>query len=69
MKRAWPLWVAPVVLVSALAAQQPVRPVPLKVGERIPEFHAVDQYGKDRRFGDLVGPKGLVLFFYKSADW
>jgi hypothetical protein len=69
MRRAWFLYVVPVILVFALAAQKPVRPVPLKVGEKIPDFHAADQYGKDRRFSDLVGPKGLVLFFYKSADW
>ncbi len=69
MKNAWLLWMTPLFLVSALAAQRQVRPVPLKVGERIPEFQAVDQYGKERRFGDLAGPKGLVLFFYKSADW
>jgi hypothetical protein len=69
MRRAWFLWMAPFNLVFALAAQTQVRPVPLKVGERIPDFHAVDQYGKEHRFGDLVGPKGLVLFFYKSADW
>jgi peroxiredoxin len=60
---------APVILVLASAAQKPVRPDTLKVGKHIPDFHAVDQFGKDRRFGDLVGPKGLVLFFYKSADW
>jgi len=69
MRRAWFLYMVPVILVFALAAQKPARPVPLKVGEKIPDFHSVDQYGKDRRFSDLVGPKGLVLFFYKSADW
>ncbi len=66
MKSAWFLLTTPLFLISVLAAQ---RQVPLKVGERIPEFQAVDQYGKERRFSDLVGTKGLVLFFYKSADW
>ena len=69
MRRAWFLWMAPFLLVSAAAMQKQVRPDPLKVGERIPDFRAEDQYGKERRFGDLVGPQGLVLFFYKSADW
>ncbi len=45
------------------------RPVPFGVGDRIPEFHAPDQDGKDRQFADLVGAKGLVIFFFKSADW
>ncbi len=69
MSRARFLTTAPFFLALALSAQNQTRPVPLKVGERIPDFHAVDQSGKDRRFGDLVGPNGLVLFFYKSADW
>lgn len=69
MKRVWVLWIAPFILVFTLAAQRQVRPVPLKVGEHIPDFHAVDQYGKEHRFSDLAGTKGLVLFFYKSADW
>ncbi len=69
MRRAWLPFIVTFILASALAAQRPGRPVPLKVGEHIPDFHAVDQFGKERRFSDLVGPKGLVLFFYKSADW
>jgi copper chaperone CopZ len=39
------------------------------VGAAIPAFTAVDQHGKTRRFEDLRGPKGLVLLFYRSADW
>ena len=69
MRRACIIPMAAIFLVFASAAQKAERPIPLKVGEQIPDFHAVDQYGKERRFGDLVGPKGLVLFFYKSADW
>ncbi len=48
---------------------QASRPVPFGVGDRIPEFRAPDQDGKERQFSDLVGPKGLVIFFFKSADW
>ena len=39
------------------------------LGAVIPPFTAVDQQGKPRRFEDLRGPKGLVLLFYRSADW
>ena len=45
------------------------RPTPLKPGDSIPPFRAVDQAAKERTFRDLRGPKGLVLFFHKSADW
>ncbi len=69
MRRFRLLLAAPYILAFALAAQNQARPVPLKVGDHVPDFRAVNQYGKERGFGDLVGPKGLVLFFYKSADW
>ena len=39
------------------------------IGRRIPRFTAPDQHGKPRSFEDLRGPKGLVLLFYRSADW
>ncbi len=69
MRRAWLLWIAAVFLILPVNAQTRSRPAPLKVGEHIPGFHAIDQFGKERRFGDLTGPKGLVIFFFKSADW
>jgi peroxiredoxin len=28
-----------------------------------------DQTGQSRTFLDLRGPSGLVLVFYRSADW
>jgi len=39
------------------------------VGERVPPFHALDQHGRDRDFSSLRGPDGLVLVFFRSADW
>jgi hypothetical protein len=54
---------------SVATAWPQSRPTPLKAGDRIPSFHAMDQAGKERTFRDLAGPKGLVLFFHKSADW
>jgi peroxiredoxin len=39
------------------------------VGEKIPSFQAVDQDGRVRTFADLGGPQGLVLLFFRSADW
>lgn len=38
-------------------------------GKAIPSFHALDQFGKERDFADLRGPNGLVMLFFRSADW
>jgi len=39
------------------------------VGERVPDFAAPDQNRRMRRLADLRGPRGLVLVFFRSADW
>jgi peroxiredoxin len=40
------------------------------VGSTAPDIGArLDQLGKPRRLPDLVGKNGLVLFFFRSADW
>lgn len=41
----------------------------LKVGDGIPAFRAADQFGKERDFDNLKGPNGLVMLFFRSADW
>ncbi len=73
MKTAGSLLLALLLLVASPAAQragqQRTRPIPFGVGDSIPLFRAPDQDGKERQFSDLVGPKGLVIFFFKSADW
>jgi hypothetical protein len=40
-----------------------------EVGERIPDIRTLDQYGKIRTFEDLRGPEGLLVLFYRTADW
>ena len=39
------------------------------VGATVPGFEATDQNGKARTLESLMGPKGLMLVFYRSADW
>lgn len=39
------------------------------IGAPIPDFTAVDQFGRTRTFADLTGPNGLLLLFHRSADW
>ena len=59
------------VLAATIAAQQPVDPQTLgpKIGERLIDFSLPDQHGVTRSLKSLVGPKGVVLVFFRSADW
>jgi hypothetical protein len=38
-------------------------------GGRIPEFTLPDQDGVSQSLPNLAGPNGLLLVFYRSADW
>ena len=59
------------------AAQQTAAETPLpdvqklgpQVGTRVPDFTLLDQTGQSRTLTSLVGPKGLMLVFFRSADW
>ncbi len=55
------------------SAPQPALPDVQKlgpqVGTRVPEFTLLDQKGQSRTLASLMGPKGLMLVFYRSADW
>ncbi|PYR03323.1 MAG: hypothetical protein DMF99_09670 [Acidobacteria bacterium] len=57
--------------VAVVAAQQPLDPQTLgpKPGERLVDFSLPDQQGVTRSLRSLVGPKGVVLVFFRSADW
>lgn len=40
-----------------------------QVGEKVPDFSLPDQHGQTRTLSSLMGPRGLVLVFNRSADW
>jgi hypothetical protein len=40
-----------------------------QVGERVPDFRLPDQNGKTWTLESVMGPKGAMLVFYRSADW
>jgi len=40
-----------------------------QVGERVPDFSLTDQNGKAWSRDSLLGPKGALLLFHRSADW
>jgi len=41
----------------------------LKIGNKLPTLSGTDQFGKPRTFDNLKGPNGLVILFFRSADW
>jgi hypothetical protein len=54
--------------------QQPRQPIDVsklgpQVGERVPDFSLKDQNGKTWTLQSIMGPKGAMLVFYRSADW
>ena len=40
-----------------------------QVGERVPDFSLVDQTSKTRNLQSIMGPRGAMLVFIRSADW
>src|SRR5262245_44166960 len=64
-------------VVTAAAVPQPARAQALpdvqklgpQVGDRVPDFTLRDQDGRQRTLASLIGPKGLMLVFFRSADW
>jgi hypothetical protein len=51
---------------AAAAASVPSGPA---IGSVIPAFEAIDLNGHPRTLSTLTGPKGLLLVFFRSADW
>ena len=64
-------------LVSAAPPQQsaqPRQPVDVarlgpQAGERVPDFNLPDPNGKSWTLQSIMGPKGAMLVFFRSADW
>lgn len=63
--------------IAALSAQQSAQPAALpdvqklgpQIGDRVPDFTLPDQNGRSRTLQSLMGRNGLMLVFYRSADW
>lgn len=59
---------------DVIAQPPPGTPIDLsklgpKVGERVPDFRLTDQDGKTWTRDSIMGPKGAMLVFFRSADW
>jgi hypothetical protein len=62
------LLVGLVLLGTALSlAAQDMPGVP--AGKPAPPLRARDQFAKEQTLSSLMGPNGLVLLFFRSADW
>ena len=72
------MWLVSVGAPSAEAGQAPplaartkidVAKLGPQVGERAPNFSLKDQNGNARTLESIMGPKGAMLVFVRSADW
>jgi peroxiredoxin len=65
------LWFMGILFMSVQWGRTPVELSKLgpQVGQRVPDFNLKDQNGKAWTLESLLGPKGAMLVFYRSADW
>jgi hypothetical protein len=66
--------IAAIVLAVATAAAQPRTPIDVsrlgpQVGERVPDFALRDQAGTTRSLASVMGERGAMIVFIRSADW
>ena len=40
-----------------------------QVGEKVPDFALPDQHGRIRTLDSIMGERGAMLMFHRSADW
>ena len=40
-----------------------------QIGSRLPDFTLRDQRGEAHALKSLLGPKGAMIVFFRSADW
>jgi hypothetical protein len=40
-----------------------------QVGDRVPDFNLKDQTGHEWTLKSIMGPKGAMIVFIRSADW
>jgi len=53
---------------AVTSAQQAIKTGP-EVGSTLHAFEAPDQNGRPQNLQSILGPKGALLVFYRSADW
>ena len=66
--RRWPRALSLGALPLALLYGQQIKTGP-EVGQPVPDFSAKDQEGRTQTLKSIMGPKGAMLVFFRSADW
>lgn len=71
---AWVLGFAGVVTASAGGQSAPAPAIDFdrmgpKIGETAPAFSLADQNARTRTLASVLGPKGALLVFFRSANW
>jgi len=60
-------------MLAAASGQQAASPdleaIGPRVGTKVASFTLPDQNGQPRSLESLLGPKGAILVFFRSADW
>ncbi|HTW66668.1 MAG TPA: hypothetical protein VME17_18735 [Bryobacteraceae bacterium] len=79
MNRLWIAAGAAIVMGALLPIPLPAQSAPREeidvsklgpqVGQRVPGFNLKDQDGRTRTLKSIMGPKGAMLVFVRSADW
>lgn len=74
MRRFLLLSMLAVFLTLPLRAQEPRTQVDVsklgpQVGDRVPDFKLRDQTGREQTLQSIVGRRGAMLVFVRSADW
>jgi hypothetical protein len=55
--------------VVSIASDKPAIKTGLEVGAAVPSFEAPDQNDQMHDLKSILGPKGAMLVFFRSADW
>jgi hypothetical protein len=66
---AYPVMPAPMPQSASVSALPDIQKLGPQIGERVPDFTLNDQQGRSHTLTSLLGPRGLMLVFFRSADW
>ena len=71
MKKIIFVFAALIVLISSwVVAEMPkVKEIGIELDQKVPPLVVLDTLGQARNIESLSGEKGLILVFYRSADW
>ena len=67
-----PTVILAVFVTAGIGAQAPpvdVERLGPQVGDVVPDFSAPDQFGRSQTLASIMGARGAMLVFNRSADW